>query len=272
MDNKTMTERIIRKAPSPIALSILLRGYVVCNNYRDVQPEKKLLLTGINPSFDPYDRSADGWELQKGIWPGETHSFKITDDLQGPYWKSKKHDFEKVWNDISYLDLFPIRETDQLLFENAFKDLIEIRSNFLCITQDAIEEMQPKLIVHSNKESMYYWGLKKNTPIGEDANDKVNPWMGYKVRRVTPDKYNLPECMLLDNRLELFPLYEIVGFIENENRINNCKHKKTSLKGSFLMEYVMEGRIKKYAGKLYKPGEWEEIWKWVKKHTSSPDQ
>ena len=38
------------------------------------------------------------------------------------------------------------------------------------------------------------------------------------------------------------------------------------------MEYVMEGRIKKYAGKLYKPGEWEEIWEWVKKHTSSPDQ
>ena len=267
-----MIERIIKEAPSPVALSILLRGFVVCDNSRDVPPEKKLLLTGINPSYDPYDRSGNGWGLQKGIWPGETHSFKITGDLQGPYWKSKKHDFEKVWNDISYLDLFPIRETNQSLFEDAFKDLAEIRSNFLCITQDEIEEMQPKLIVHANKESLYYWGVKKNTPNGEDANDEVNPWMGYKVIRVTPNSYHLPDCMLQDNRWEIFPLYEIVGFVENENRINSHKHKTTALKGSFLMEYVMDGRNPKYAGKLYKPDEWEKIWKWVKNPTPSPEQ
>lgn len=269
MDNKTLTQRIIKEAPSPIALSILLRGFVTCDNYRDIPPQMVLLLTGINPSFDPYDHSRNEWGLQKGLWPGETRSFKITEDLQGPFWNNKRRDFNEVWDDIAYLDLFPIRETDQSLFENAFKDLTEIRSKFLSITQDAIEEMHPRLIVHANKDSMYYWGIKKNTPIGEMANDEVNPWMGYRVRRVTPEVYpDIHECMRLDNRLELFPLYEIVGFVDSENRINRQRFKKTTLEGSFLMEYVMDGRNKKYAGKLYKPKEWKDIWSWVKKHFS----
>ena len=173
---------------------------------------------------------------------------------------------------MQYLDLFPIRETHQHNgFECAFKNENILRRNLLEITQLEIEVMSPKLIVHANKDSIYYWGIKKNSPIEEDANDETNPWMGYKVKRVTPELYiDLPDCMSRD-RLELFPVYEIIGLVDNKNRIGQTNFPKdTSLKGSFLMEYVMEGRNKKYNGKLYQEnkGDWTSIWNWVKRKTA----
>jgi hypothetical protein len=129
--------------------------------------------------------------------------------------------------------------------------------------QKVIEEMKPRLIVHANRQSMYYWGIKKNTPIDLDANDYENPWMGYKVKRVTPEAYaKLPECMQRYERWKLFPLYEIVGFVDSPNRINRSEYSETSLKGSFLMEYVMGYRKKEDQEKMYKDKDWQEIWGW----------
>lgn len=237
--------------------TILDRGLLIC--FKPTYEGKRFLLTGINPSF------RDGHD----VWPGEVGMCDISRSDDG-YWKKKSKQFGNIWSQILYLDLFPVREKHQReFFEKTFKEFNVFRKNLLEITQTEIESLQPKLIVHANKDSMYYWGIKKNTPIGVDANDETNPWMGYKVKRVVPDDYDIPEFMRHDNRLELFPFYEIVGFVDSGNRINRFKYEKTALKGSFIMEYVMDGRNKKYAGKMFSPEEWQEIWNWVKKHTPS---
>lgn len=246
---------------------ILDRGLLKC--YKPTYEGSRFLLTGINPSFSAGD----------DVWPGEIGYCDISNSNDG-YWKKKANQFGDFWSQVLYLDLFPVRERHQIKgFESIFKKENVFRRDLLEVTQAEIEFLKPRLIVHANKDSMYYWGIKKNAPMYEDANDEMNPWMGYKVKRVTPAVYpDLPECMLKDNRLGLFPFYEIVGFIYSENRINRFEYKETSLKGCFLMEYVMDGQNKKYSGKLYKQKpkldirEWEDIWSWVKKHTPPVEQ
>ena len=256
------------------ALSLLLRGFVTCNN--DSIEKRPFLLTGINPSFGPHKGK---WEFFPGGYKTFTFLGAISDSKPQDYWGKKGKQFgydqkRKQFSDdlcktMAYLDLFPIRESNQILFEQVFNNpkLTKLRADLLSITQDAIEEMKPLLIVHANKESLYYWGIKKNTQAGDDANDYEHPWMGYKVKRVTLETYpDLPPCMLQDDRLSLFPLYEIVGFVDSDKRINHIERQETNLK--FIMEYVMDDRHPNYNGKLYQQNEekkeWAEIWKWIK--------
>ncbi len=253
------------------ALSLLLRGFKTCDN--DSIEKRPFLLTGINPSFGPHKGK---WEFFPGGYDVPfTFRKAISDSKPQDFWGKKRVQFGKVLCEtMAYLDLFPIRESNQILFEQVFNNpkLTKLRADILSITQDAIEAMAPRLIVHANKESLYYWGIKKNTPAGDDANDYEHPWMGYKVKRVTLETYpDLPPCMLEYDRLSLFPLYEIVGFVDSDKRINHIERQETNLK--FIMEYVMDDRNPKYKGKLYqqKEGkkEWAEIWKWVKKHSQN---
>jgi len=253
------------------ALSLLLRGFVTCNN--DSIEKRPFLLTGINPSFRPHKGK---WEFFLGGYDTPfTFRKAISDSNRQDYWGKKREQFgDDLCNTMAYLDLFPIRESEQRLFEQVFNNpkLTKLRADLLSITQDAIEEMKPLLIVHANKDSLYYWGIKKNTPAGDDANDYEHPWMGYKVKRVTLETYpDLPSCMLQDDRLSLFPLYEIVGFVDSDKRINHIERQETNLK--FIMEYVIDDRNPKYKGKLYQQKkekkEWDDIWNWVKKHSQN---
>lgn len=256
------------------ALSLLLRGVVTCNN--DSIEKRPFLLTGINPSF----RSING----KWFFPGGYAEFIFRDTISNSnrqdYWGKKREQFgDDLCNTMAYLDLFPIRETYQILFEQVFKNpkLTKLRADILSITQDAIEAMAPRLIVHANRQSMYYWGVKPAQEADVDANDYEHPWMGYKVKRVVKDisKFNskehlveikkLPDCMT-EERLKKFPLYMIIGYIDNSERIN-YKRKSTSLEGCFLMEYVMEYRKKEDRDKMYDKDDWVEIWEWVKKQS-----
>ena len=265
------------------ALSLLLRGFVTCNN--DSIEKRPFLLTGINPSFGSHDG--------KWFFPGGYKQFTfrgaISDSKPQDYWGKKRKQFgydqkrkqfiDDLCKTMAYLDLFPIRERDQILFEQVFKNpkLTKLRADILSITQDAIEAMAPRLIVHANRQSMYYWGVKPAQEADVDANDYEHPWMGYKVKRVVKDisKFNskehlveikkLPDCMT-EERLKKFPLYKIIGYIDNSERIN-YKRKSTSLEGCFLMEYVMEYRKKEDRDKMYEDTEWVKIWEWVKKQS-----
>ena len=236
------------------ALSLLLRGFVTCNN--DSIEKRPFLLTGINPSFGPHKGK---WEFFPGGYD-EPFTFRnaISNPKRQDYWGKKREQFgDELCKTMAYLDLFPIRESDQRLFEQVFKKpkLTKLRADILSITQDAIEAMSPRLIVHANRQSMYYWGVKPAQEVDVDANDYEHPWMGYKVKRVVKDisKFNskehlveikkLPDCMT-EERLKKFPLYMIIGYIDNSERINNNR-KSTSLEGCFLMEYVMEYRKKR---------------------------
>lgn len=263
------------------ALSLLLRGFVTCNN--DSIEKRPFLLTGINPSFGPHKGK---WEFFPGEYETFTFLGAISDSKPQDYWGKKRVQFsydlcktDDLCKSMAYLDLFPIRESDQTLFEQVFKNpkLTKLRADILSITQDAIEAMSPRLIVHANRKSMYYWGVKPAQEADVDANDYEHPWMGYKVKRVVKDisKFNskehlveiknLPGCMT-EERLKKFPIYKIIGYIDNSERIN-YKRKSTSLEGCFLMEYVMEYRDKKDSDKMYKYAEWVKIWEWVKKQS-----
>lgn len=221
---------------------ILLRGYVCCNN-DEVRQNVKILLTGINPSFPLDDKK----------WPHEVRDYTFK-NAKKRYWAKKRSQFGELLPYMAYLDLFPIRESHQDKgFEKAFKEANDIRARFLEITQQAIEDMAPKLIVHANRDSMYYWGIRK---YGR-GNDTENPWMGYDVERITRDNApDLPECCT-EERLRRFPLYRINGFVSSEKRINRKKLQKTNL--SYIMEYVMEYRNAKDNKYLYTPEEWKEI-------------
>lgn len=226
-------------------IKILDRGYVCCNNDNIKGLPPTLLLTGLNPSF------------QKDKNP-KPYSFQTA---EGRYWKEKRDQFGELKDSIPYLDLFPIRESHQKEgFEKTFRNANDITARFLEITQQAIEDIAPKMIIHANRDSMYYWGIKK---YGR-GNDEKNPWMGYRVERIT--RYNtpdLPQCMT-DEKLSIFPLYRIVGLIDSFKRINCLSITKTNL--TYIMEYVMGYRNPKDKERfLYKPHEWLEISNWLNK-------
>jgi hypothetical protein len=221
---------------------ILLRGYVCCNN--DEIQNAKIMLTGINPSFPEKAKPCPHKVVDK---------YELS-TAHGRYWTRKKNQFGDFVNSMAYFDLFPIRETHQNnCFEKAFEKANDIRRRFLEHTQMAIEDIKPRLIIHANRDSMYYWGIKK---YGR-GNDTVHPWMGYSVERITrSNSPELPKCCT-EERLIKFPLYRINGFISSKERINNKRLHKTNL--SYIMEYVMEYRNAKNNKYLYTPEEWKEI-------------
>lgn len=259
MDNKTMNSRIIDCTKDyENSFDILKRGYRTCDN---AEAEKyPFLLIGINPSFPPksnmYPRRVEPFTFYQAIVDSKTIPEKKYD-----YWKEKGEWFGDLCKKMAYLDLFPVQESDQSLFEKTFFNLASLRRDLLEITQDAIEEMKPRLIVHANRQSFYYWGLFPK-----------NPWMGYDLKRVTLEEYpDLPPCCKEHNRLNRYPIYVINGFISSKERINQDQYPiNTNLKGTFIIHYVMKYRNEEYKKYLYESKDWEEIWKWVKKHTSPP--
>ena len=247
---KCMSDALERGELHPDAIEILERGF--CRCHIDSNQKSGLLLTGINPSFNP----------KKGVYPNEVHE----PDVQNPsgrYWLKKVSQFgEDLWPSMSYMDLFPIRESKQEGgFEKTFRNANRFRADLLKITQDEIERLAPKLVVHANRASMYYWGIKQKTRFGEDPHNYKDPWMGYKVERVGFCD-GMPQCMKEYDRLKRFPLYKVIGFIDSEERINKDKYPKaTSL--NYIMEYVMEYREEKDRVTLYEPEDWEKILKWI---------
>ena len=248
MDKKTLCEKYLKSTIEYLhAFDILSRGLVACDN-DSLTVKSPFLLTGINPSFP----------ASAAKHPGQVDLFVFAKALESDrsigHWGKKKKQFGDIYKEMAYLDLFPIRETDQVLFEKTFQNMISLRRDLLEITQEAIEEMSPRLIVHANRGSMYYWGV-----------DEHNPWKGYKLTPVGINTYpDLPLCMKSFDRMKRFPLYRIDGFVDSPKRINQERFSKTALEGCFLMEYVMEYRKKEEQETLYTPKEWEEIWAWVK--------
>ena len=181
------------------ALDILKRGYVTCDNSN--AEKSPFLLMGVNPSFPPNSSKFPGQIVEP---PFVFYDAAIKNPVMD-YWKEKGEWFGPLCKEMAYLDLFPIRESDQDLLESAFSNLVSLRRDLLEITQDAIEEMKPRLIVHANRKSFYYWGLFPETP-----------WMGYDMNRVTLEEYpDLPPCCRKYNRLARYPMYVINGFMSS---------------------------------------------------------
>jgi len=101
------------------ALTLLLRGFVTCNN--DSIEKRPFLLTGINPSFGPHKGK---WEFFPGGYDVPfTFRKAISDSKRQDYWGKKRVQFgDDLCETMAYLDLFPIRERDQILFEQVFNN------------------------------------------------------------------------------------------------------------------------------------------------------
>lgn len=242
-------------------LNILSRGVVFCENFG----EKKIpfLLTGINPSYD--GKGCNPWGILSYTFQEKTTPPQNKKNWHNTYWGKKKKQFCNLCEEMAYFDLFPLIESDQTSFERIFKKDTAFLGRLLELAQIHIEEMSPKLIVHANRSSMYYWGINNKDVIdrGADVNNLKDPWMGYKVERVL--EQDVPPSMKKYDRYKLFPFYRITGFIDSNNRINNKKLLQTNLVGSYILEYVMENRPQPdilYSNEDGK-NEWTEIWKWV---------
>lgn len=141
------------------------------------------------------------------------------------FWGPKHEMMGKYDKYVNYIDLLPIRLSDQ-----NDVDMIDCdyRARLLEITQQHIEEIKPKLIILANSSALYYWG--RNT-------DAV--WMGYQLGE---------PIRRLKGKWEL---YRINGLRKDEKDLINQEYFsqrnfKTKLEGSYLLCYCQVSKRRKY--------------------------
>ena len=201
-----------QNTPDDFVTAVLKRGFWTCwGNNKDVD----VLVTGINPSFtgkqhEPFPAFAGTLEATE--W---SHFYPSFRECSGNHWNpilkivanqfrvNQPHE-EKA----AYLDLFPLRVTSQ---KDIDKIPRELRANLLRVTQKEIEYLSPRLIVHLNRSSWFYWGI-----------DIEYPWMGYDLEKI-------------ENYTGKGELYRICGMQNTDSKILPLT--KTNLEGSLLLLY-----------------------------------
>lgn len=201
-----------QETPDDFVTNVLKRGFWTCwGNNKDAD----VLVTGINPSFTGKQHEpvpALAGTLEATEW---YHFYSSFSECSGNHWNpilkivanqfrvNQPHE-EKA----AYLDLFPLRVTSQTDID---KIPIELRANLLRVTQKEIEYLRPRLIVHLNKGSWFYWGI-----------DREHPWMGYELEKI-------------ENYTGKGELYRIFGMQNTDSKILPLT--KTNLDGSLLLLY-----------------------------------
>lgn len=179
---------------------ILIRGFWICSG----NPVDGILLSGVNPSNDGKEKA-------------EPCPFK---DCSGRYWNFWTSLFSQNKAKVGYIDLFPLRVTKQ---QREFEKYVplELKAELLRVTQFELERLRPKLIIHANKTSSFYYGT-----------DPESPWMGYDL-----EKEAISEGIGLKGTL-----YRVNGLLEDKRRINYDKIHETKLKYLFVCR--MQSRLK----------------------------
>lgn len=203
-------------------------GHMLCipNN----NPSGNILLVGLNPSRGKANEQ-------------DNIPFK---SFTGRHWNPILDLVGSLVDETAYLDLFPLRMTEQSAFEQFDTDF---RARVLEVTQKEIERLKPKLIIHLNAGSKYYWG--------------PNGWMGYSF-----EKTSLPP---IHGRF----LYRIAGFNPACNHRINPQITVSNLVGSYIYFYrMLTSRFEKNlcVEDRLNHNDLETVWSWVKKHTPSPEK
>lgn len=187
-------------------------------------PVNKILLTGINPSDGELD-TRDDIPFNK---------------CRGTYWNPIHKFLGKYDCDTAYVDLFPIHETKEDFFlriKERNQDYADYLARILEVTQMEIERIKPKLIIHMNAQSRYFW--------------KPDEWLGYQMVNT-------------DYKVNNRQLKKITGLVSSSKRINQDL-KVTALEGTFFLQYI--DITSKYAAShpeaLIKTREFEELYQWV---------
>ena len=199
------------------------RGLSLCIN----NPKGGILLTGINPSGTDVESNSIFYD------------FKYT---EGSFWNQKLKLFTpKLLDKVAYLDLFPQKESTQVIFEK--ETSIDFRARMIETTQMEIERLMPKLVIIANKQSQYYWGFNKNSR-----------WMGYNLERVNEEIIKGKEIYL----------YKINGFRPENDRINQDKLHTTHLKYILLYAMYDQRHEAKYANRILSAEQIEQLYTYLK--------
>ena len=232
-------------------LDLIKRGLVVCENTH----RRGLLLNGINPSFN--EKKNDKSNIFFVFSNAE-------DQGRSRYW-AKKHkqfggrDSDLVQNHMGYLDLFPLKESRQLRFEKILRPYNDLRMLLLKKTQEEIERIDPKLIVHANKGSLYYWGLNPKTY----QKDYENPWLNYDF-----DEIDLHDCPPLEEyakRLDSKDIPMEKRFVHLYRISGNAWGKDSN---HFFLAYIMEyNRMEGWKrDQLLTAEEMRALWEWCDRY------
>lgn len=241
--------QLIEDCNCNVVKRIIEIGYTACNNDGISNSKDILVLSGINPS---------GTEKPNIPW-----SFQNAEDHgKSQYWSKKHNQFggkfsELVQKHIAYFDLLPLIESEQGLVEKVFKPYNSFRFQLVKITAKAIEDLKPKLIVHANKGSLYYWGLNPSS----FTKDTKRPWLNYSFKEVTTNCPVLAKYIVRLNKYkeanteqklskEYVHLFEMTG--------NGIKTR------TYFMSYIMENpRFNDWQRvQLLSPEEMQGIWEW----------
>jgi len=226
-------------------LDLFDRGLVICQN----EPKSDvLLLSGINPSFDEKVNNRQNIIFEFA---------KAEDRGHSKYWSKKHNQFggkagDLVQNNMAYMDLFPLKQSTQSRFESVLREYKDLRMSLLAVTKSEIERLNPKLIVHANKGSLYYWGLNPYT----FQKDEVNPWLNYAFSEIPlhkPLQKYVERISSIPENKRFVHLYRISG-----NGLSTEAH--------YFLSYVMEyfGMKDWQRIQLLSPEEMADLWNWCK--------
>jgi hypothetical protein len=173
-----------------------------------VDTTKKILFTGINPSYNDKPHDPEPYDVHEAAVKGYKRYYGKFQDI------ANHCGFNNDW---TYLDLFYFRATNQRDLNLFLKD--EIGLQFLCeqllLTQEVLEEIKPKLILVFNKRSHDFWG--------KNATSLSNIWMGYDFKPVQINGF--------ENNGDL---KVINGLVDSEGRISKNNITKTNLEGTLV--------------------------------------
>ena len=208
----------------------------------DIERAKEgVLWTSINPSGTPNA-------------PQENDPFNLMwEDLDTSqaYWKLLKQKVAPVIDNCGHMDLLPIHigvenKLHKLLFSKDNDEERKLAVKLLCASQEMIEFLRPKLIIHSNSTSRFLWGTEINKGIY---------WLGYILEEETGF---VPDCWKTGKGCR--KLYQIKGL--HPESIKNVK--TTNLPGTFLLiDYQVGART---ATKSIGAEDVKRLWRWALHH------
>jgi hypothetical protein len=184
------------KFNNPVLNEVLERGFGFA-----IPKKCEVLITGINQSYQPKNPDA----LLRYSYHDAKHSYFTT--LR----KVVPTQINEAEVNVSYLDLFYFRNTEQTLLREYYKEHsgISFLSRQLKLTQKILEWISPKVILIMNKGSWVFW-----------EHTFKYPWMGYQVK-------------LVNNMLNFGRLYEIIG-LKSSSLESSSRTKSSSLIGTKL--------------------------------------
>ena len=209
-----LEQAAVKKSPLYVNGDFVSHGVTMCC----ANPIGGILITGINPSFNPHIPNGGYYTLKEAMLNRKS------------YWRNKKEQI--IGDDISliertaYLDLFPYSESSQNKFQDEInKNIKHFQVSVLEITLSEIERLRPRLIIAANKQTSYYWGIK---------NDST--WLGYDLQIV--EKSQMPEC-LNGKDIKLYRIVGETGFKKANDRIGQDKYPTTNLLGAYFIDYAL---------------------------------